>query len=52
MEYVGKHRLTHDFANSTGVRFMTINGELLCTGSDPTTIASVGRQLDVGDTFD
>ncbi|AVP42121.1 hypothetical protein KIP48_gp07 [Mycobacterium phage Naca] len=51
MEYVGKHRLTIDFANTTGVRYLTIAGRLYCTGVVG-PIAEVGRTIDVGDTFD
>ncbi|AEL17685.1 hypothetical protein CUCO_83 [Mycobacterium phage Cuco] len=48
---MARHLLKHDFANSPGVRFLTINGELVCSG-ELDVIAEVGRTINVGDTWD
>ncbi|AGT11965.1 hypothetical protein O156_gp12 [Mycobacterium phage LittleCherry] len=47
---MARHLLKHDFANTPGVRFMTIHGELVCS-DELEVIAEVGRPLQVGDTW-
>lgn len=50
-EYVGRHRLSQDFANRPNVLFFGMSGDLWNTSLDR-SVAYVDRGIDTGDTWE
>ncbi|QLF84661.1 hypothetical protein SEA_GAIL_98 [Mycobacterium phage Gail] len=48
---MARHRLTTDFANREGVRYLSVYGTL-CNTSAGLPIAALGRRIDVGNTWE
>ncbi|AKF14258.1 hypothetical protein SEA_LUCHADOR_94 [Mycobacterium phage Luchador] len=48
---MAKHRLTTDFMNKRGVRFLTCYGEVRST-SQWNNVATIDRRIAVGDTWE